>query len=141
MAVWVDDTLPEQDEWAEMSDSACRALIEIWAFCKRSRNNGVIKNHRLCDASKRAKGKVLSELVLNNWLHPDGTGCGSAHCPKGVQGVTVVHNYVLRQESATDTAARIEKSREKSRKGNHTRWHVDGGRFDPTCSFCQEPSE
>lgn len=139
MAVWIDDTLPAQDEWADMTSDACRALIEIWAYCKQGRNNGVIKNRRVQAASIYAKGKVLTELVEFGWLHPDGTGCGSDDCPKGAQGVTVVHNFLRYQESATDLAARIEKGRERSKKGNHKRWHLDGGRFDPTCIFCMKP--
>jgi hypothetical protein len=141
MAVWVDDTLPDQDEWADMSDAACRALIEIWAFCKRSRNDGVIKNHRLTDASKRAKGRVHEELVANGWIHPNGTGCASDDCPKGVAGVTIVHNFLRHQESAVNLAARIEAGRKKSQKANHVRWHVNGDRFDPTCWFCLHPDE
>lgn len=136
MALWIDDTLPDQDEWLDMTPQARAALIELWAYCKRARNNGVIKTTRLHKASDAYDGNVGKELIAFGWLHKDGTGCGTDTCPKGVDGVSVMHNFVRHQESAKDMSARIEARREGGRKGNHKRHHVEKNRHDPTCGYC-----
>jgi hypothetical protein len=140
MAIWIDDTLTEQDEWLDMSADARGCLIELWAYCKRARNDGVIKTTRLHKASDLFSVGVMAELIDNGWLHKDATGCGTDTCPTGIEGVSVMHNYLRHQESARDMSTRIEVSREKARekslKGNHQRWHIERSMPDPKCPLC-----
>jgi len=138
MALWLDDTLSEQDRWLDMTPTARACLVELWLYCKRARNNGVIQTARLHRASDAFTPEVMAELVAHRWLHKDGTGCGTDTCPRGIDGVSVLHDFLQHQESAKDMSARIENRRELSRKGNHKRWHVDGNKYDPACQFCAE---
>lgn len=138
MALWLDDNLSQLDRWDDMSPAARACLIELWLYCRRAKNNGVIRNEKLRKATNLLTKKVESELVEQRWIHLDGAPCGSEHCPRGIPGVAVMHDYLQHQESATNMTARIEKGREKSRKGNHERWHAQRGVLDPTCSLCME---
>jgi hypothetical protein len=138
MALWLDDNLSQLDRWDDMSPTARACLIELWLYCRRAKNNGTIRNSKLKKASELLTPKVQNELVEQRWLHLNGTGCGTDTCPRGVPGVAIMHDYLQHQESAADMTARIETGRERSRKANHKRWHVDGKRHDPTCSLCTE---
>lgn len=141
MALWLDDTLSEQDRWLDMTPAARACLIELWLYCKRARNNGCIKTGRLHRVADSWTPEVMSELLEHRWLHRDGQGCGSDDCPQGVKGITVMHNFLQHQESAKDMSLRIERSRERSQKGNHKRWHTDRGVFDDQCKWCVNGDE
>lgn len=138
MGLWLDDTLSEQDRWLDLTPQARACLVELWLYCKRARNNGVIPTVRLHRASDAFTVEALRELEAQRWLHKDGTGCGTDTCPPGIKGVTVMHDFLQHQESAKDMSTRIENRRELSRRGNHKRWHVERGVVDPACAFCNE---
>lgn len=138
MGLWVDDTLSEQDRWLDMTPKARACLVELWLYCKRARNDGAIKTTRLHKASDAFDAKVMKELIAHRWLHKDGTGCGTDTCPKGIDGVSIMHDFLQHQESAKDMTARIETRRESGRYGNHKRHHVNRKITDPACSYCAE---
>lgn len=117
MALWIDDTLSEQERWWGMSTAARTCLIELWLYCRRSRNDGVIATQRLHRASDAFSAEVYDELITNRWCHKDASGCGSDTCPKGAEGFTVMHDYLEHQESASDMSNRIERQRQKKREG------------------------
>ncbi|MGZ6589334.1 MAG: hypothetical protein ACXVHX_34330 [Solirubrobacteraceae bacterium] len=136
MGLFIADELTEADEWLEMSHAARTSLVELWSYCKRAGNNGVIKTVRLHRASDAYTPEVLAELIAHGWAHKDGTGCGTDFCPPGLDGYTVMHNYVRWQESASEKRARIEQKSEAGKRGMHKRWHTNKGIKDPSCEFC-----
>lgn len=138
MGLWIDDTLSEQDRWLDMSAEARACLIDLWLYCRRAKNDGVIKEARLKKASDLLTASVRSELIDQHWMHRGGKGCGTDTCPKGIAGVVVMHDYLQHQESARDMTTRIDRGRELSKRGNHKRWHIDRGIVDPDCRFCDE---
>lgn len=138
MAIWIDDTLSEQDKWADLSSDAKAALVELWMFCKRARNDGAFRANRLYKASEALTPSAEVELRDKGWLHDGGRGCGTDTCPKGVVGYVVMHDFLQHQESSREMASRIDSRRELSKKGNHTKWHTNRGVFEPTCKFCQD---
>src|SRR6201999_2579692 len=47
-----------------------------------------------------------------------------------------VHDYLKHQRSAAEIADAIEQKRSAGGLGNHVRWHVGAGKFDPDCPHC-----
>lgn len=141
MALWLDDNLSESERWWSMSPAGRACLIELWLYCRRAKNNGVMPTERLHKASDAFSVEVMQELIDQRWLHKDGAGCGTDTCPRGLQGYAVMHDYLQHQESAQDMTARIERSRELSRKGNHKRWHEEKGLLVKTCVYCYPEDE
>lgn len=138
MALWIDDLLPDQDKYLDLSFRARACLVEIWCFAKRSKSDGVVKVQRLHRASDAFSPEVMAELIDNNWWHEGGRGCGTESCPRGIDGYVVLHDFVDHQESAKAQSQRIQKAREKKREdaarraewnATHTAIRDDKGRI------------
>lgn len=121
----VHDHIDEHPKIERLSDAAFRLIIETWAYCRRSANDG-----RIDDAvwRKRSKPRARRELADAGLVE---------HHPGFVQ----VHDYLDWQQSA----AEIDEARAKKSKagalGNHKKWHAERGRFDPSCEYCAPPPD
>ena len=111
MALWIDDLLPDQDKYLDLSFRARACLVEVWCYAKRSRSDGVIKVERLHRASDAFAPEVMDELIAVGWWHEGGKGCGDETCPKGISGYVVLHDFLEHQESAKRQSKRISDSR------------------------------
>lgn len=116
MGLWIDDGLTELDRWLDLSGDAKGCLIELWSYCYRAGNDGVLPTKRLHRASESFSRDVLAELIANKWVHKDGSGCGTDTCPEGIDGYTVMHDFTQWQESATEKRERIERAKRKREK-------------------------
>ena len=119
----VHDGLDEHAKIVGLSDAAFRLLISSWTFCSRNLNDG-----RIATAAWRKRGtpKARRELV--------DAGLAEEH-----DGYVEMHDYLMHQRSAAEVAAYKAKKRSAGAKGNHTKHHVEKGRTDPECEFCQSP--
>lgn len=116
MALWIDDLLPDQDKYLDLSFRARACLVEVWCYAKRSRSDGVIKVERLHRASDAFAPEVMDELIAVGWWHEGGKGCGDETCPKGISGYIVMHDFLEHQESAKRQSERIRNSRASAQK-------------------------
>ena len=116
MALWIDDLLPDQDKYLDLSFRARACLVEVWCYAKRSRSDGVIKIERLHRASDAFAPEVMDELIAVGWWHEGGKGCGDETCPKGISGYVVLHDFLEHQESAKRQSERIRNSRVSAQK-------------------------
>lgn len=139
MAVWIDDLMTERDKWKDMSAEGQAALIELMTMCKRSGNDGMFRPDRLEDVRNlRRYPNAFDELLEAGWVHPLGFGCGTEHCPPGIPGYHVFHDFLQRNETAEEMTKRIESKSAGGKKGNHIKWHVKKNVTKPGCRFCQE---
>ena len=114
MALWIDDLLPDQDKYLDLSFRARACLVEVWCYAKRSRSDGVIKLERLHRASDAFAPEVKDELIAGGWWHEGGRGCGDETCPKGISGYVVLHDFLEHQESAKRQSERIQNARKSA---------------------------
>lgn len=140
MAIWIDDLMPQRDEYLDMSDAARAMLIELWCAVKVARGDGYMKLSRLPRASDLWTPETQEELVTHGWMHIGKTGCGTENCPAGIEGYALFHNYLKRQESSLDQKRReataLESRKEGARATNHKRWHIERQVSDPNCDLC-----
>ncbi len=140
MAIWIDDLLPRRDEWLDMSFQARVLLVDLWCAVKVAKGDGFLKESRLPRESDAWSPEAQSELVANGWLHVGKTGCKTEHCPTGITGYVLLHNYLKRQESSVDQKRREaiakEARTEAAKATNHKRWHVDRQQSDKNCDLC-----
>jgi hypothetical protein len=140
MAIWIDDLMPRRDEWLDMSFQARVLLIDLWCAVKVAKGDGYMKESRLPRESDAWSPETQEELVTHGWIHIGQTGCGTEHCPAGMHGFVLFHNYLARQESSLDQKRRQaidrERKRDAAKATNHKRWHVDRGISDIACDLC-----
>lgn len=115
-----DDKLIEAGPMAEL------LYIRGLCFCKRTLSDGKIKKSQLASvalgipsAAKHAQALV----TVGAW--------------RATQGGWVIVAWLKRNKSAAQIAEDIEARRLKSLHGNHQRWHVQEGKYDPTCELCK----
>lgn len=113
MGLWIDDGLTENPRWIALSGDAKGTLIELWSYCYRAGNDGVLPTRLLHRASDSFTPDTFAELVSEKWAHKDGNGCGTDTCPQGLDGYTVMHDFVQWQESAAEKRERIERAKRK----------------------------
>ena len=110
----MDVLLPEHAKVEGLSDKAFRALIELWCYCGRNRNDGVVTEKRW----KNVPPKVRAELIAAAMVDPIDIGGG-----------VVMHDFIgpnghqrSRQEIEEASEARSEKARNaaKARWGPRT---------------------
>lgn len=101
--VRVDVLLPEHAKVEGLSDKAFRVLIELWCYCGRNRNDGLVSEKRW----KTVPPKVRAELVAHGMVDLIDIG-----------GAVVMHDFTgpaghqrSRQEIEDASEARSEKAR------------------------------
>jgi hypothetical protein len=108
-----------------MSKDARLHLLTLWQDCNEYRTNGVVDHDALHDEGP----EVAQELIDWGWVHPI-KGTSDYYC----------HDYLKHQKSrAQIESARAGKS-SSGAAGAHVRWHVNEGKFEPTCALCVSES-
>lgn len=106
----VDVLLPEHAKVEGLSDKAFRALIELWCYCGRNRNDGIVSEKRW----KAVPARVRSELVAAELADPMDIGGGC-----------VMHDFTGpdgHQRSRQEIEEGAEARKEKARHAAETRW-------------------
>jgi hypothetical protein len=98
----VDVLFPEHAKVEGLSDKAFRALIELWCYCGRNRNDGIVTEKRW----KAVPPKVRAELLSAGLADPLDIGGGAVmHDFTGPDG-----HQRTRKEIDDASAARSEKA-------------------------------
>lgn len=121
----VHDGMPDHPKVDGLSDKAFRLLVESWCWCSRHHTDGRVPTATWV---KRGTAKARAELVDAGLVH--------VHT-----GHVEMHDYLEHQRSAAQIAEIMEAKRRAGALGNHNRWHVPPGRYDPNCPMCiSDPS-
>ncbi len=110
----VDVLVMEHPKIEALSDKAFRALIGLWCYCGRNRNDGLVSAKRWSEVSARVRAELLSTGLVD------------------ADGVTIhMHDFTgpeghqrTREEAEQEAAKRSEKARNAAR----ARWNSDGTR-------------
>ena len=113
------DTMPEHPKIVGLSDGAFRTLVRLWCYCSRNYTDGTVPAGVLADY-KRAHIDALEKAGLLEYRG------GDYHC----------HDYLDHQRSASDAATTLAAKKTSGSIGAHRRWHVNQGRFDAKCPYC-----
>lgn len=120
----VHDGMPDHPKIEALSDRGFRALITLWCWCSRQLTDGHVPKAAW---EKRTTPAVRRELI-------------AAELVEQLPGGDVaMHDYLDWQRSAVAVQTASEKKQSAARLGNHNRWHVKEGRFDPACEHCTHP--
>lgn len=119
----VHDHIDEHPKVEPLSDAAFRLMVETWAYCRRTGNDGRIPDKIW---AKRGKPGARRELVAAGLVRQD-------------SGHVQVHDYLDWQQSAAEISEAKAKKSKAGGAGNHKKWHVDRGQIDPTCDLCATP--
>lgn len=117
----VHEGMPDHPKIEALSDRAFRLLVSTWCWCARQRTDGYVP---LRTWQRRGTANARRELV--------NAGLIEQHADR-----VEVHDYLDWQRSAADIADAIEQKRLAGGLGNHVRWHVGAGKYDPTCRHCK----
>lgn len=120
----VHDGMPEHGKIEALSDRGFRALIELWCWCSRQLTDGHVPKAAW---EKSTTAATRRELIAAKLVDPQ------------PDGDVIMHDYLDWQRSSAVVAAASEKKQAAARIGNHNRWHVREGRFDPACEHCTRP--
>lgn len=115
------DGMPDHPKVEDLSDRAFRALVRLWCWCGRHLTDGRVTAKVW---AKYATPSVRKELMA--------AGLVDAHDDGSVE----MHDFLDWQRSSAEVTHAIEAKKTAGRQGNHQRWHVKEGRFDPACDLC-----
>lgn len=105
----VDVLLTEHPKVEGLSDKAFRALLDLWCYCGRNRNDGLVTPGRW----KQVPARVRAELVQQGLVDDDGI-------------TTVMHDFTG-PDGHQRTRAQIEQEAadrsEKAKKAANARWN------------------
>jgi hypothetical protein len=116
----VHDGIEDHPKILPLSDAAFRLLMTTWGWCSRHLTDGHVP---AAIWAKRGTPKARKELVAAGMVE---------EVADGVQ----MHDYLQHQRSAAEVEEKRDARAASAAKANHVRWHVDGGRFDASCSHC-----
>lgn len=109
---WIklDVLMPEHPKVESLSDKAFRALVELWCYCGRGRNDGIVSEKRW----KAIPAKVRAELL----------SAGLAD-PLDIGGAIIMHDFVGpdgHQRSRKEIEEGADARSEKARNAANARW-------------------
>ena len=108
--VRVDVLLMEHGKVAALSDKAFRQLIDLWTFCGRNRNDGIVAAWRWKQVPARARAELLAGPLADPLL-PDDDSAG-----------VYMHGYLEHQRSREQIEQEALERSEKARKAAAARW-------------------
>lgn len=106
----VDVLLMEHPKIEGLSDKAFRHLIDLWCYCGRNRNDGIVTGRRWNAVPPRVRAEL--------------TGRGLAH-PLDIGDGAIIHDFVGddgHQRSRKEIEDASEARSEKARKAAEARW-------------------
>ena len=116
----VHDGIEDHPKIAPLSDAAFRLLVTTWGWCSRHRTDGRVPPEVW---KKRGTKRTRAELEAAGLVDVQ-------------DGRPEMHDYLEHQRSAALIEEKKEAKRRAGAVGNHRRWHVPHGKYDPDCPLC-----